>query len=174
MQSFTLARACGSCTVCCRVLEIKTLAKPAGTLCEHNTGSACGIYEDRPAACAKWHCLWRKVEALPDELRPDRLGVMFSLETAPTSEDPFLRARIVCRAVHGADAFERWEAVEAIDMFVREGSLPVWIAFGSAASIVHPKPTHADHLRDAIKQPHAERMQGLEEEAAAWRLRLGY
>lgn len=100
--------------------------------------------------------------------------MMFSLETAPTSEDPFLRARIVCRAVHGLDVFERWEAIEAIGMFVREGSLPVWTAFGSVASMVYPKPAHADHLRDAIRHPHAERSQVREEEAAAWRLKLGY
>ncbi|GEP11513.1 hypothetical protein MGN01_33580 [Methylobacterium gnaphalii] len=99
---------------------------------------------------------------------------MFSLETAPTSEDPFLRARIVCRAAYGLDAFERWEAIEAIEMFVREGSLPVWTAFGSAASLVYPEPARADHLRDAIRHPHAERNRGHEEESAAWRLRLGY
>ena len=174
MQSLVRDRTCGTCTVCCRVLEIKTLGKPAGTLCEHNTGAACGIYQNRPAACAKWHCLWRKVEALPDELRPDRSEVMFSLETAPTSEDPFLRARIVGRALHGPDAFERWEAIEAIGMFVREGSLPVWTAFGSVASLIYPEPTRADHLRDAIRHPHAARNRGHEEEAAAWRLRLGY
>jgi len=99
---------------------------------------------------------------------------MFSLETAPTSEDPFLLTRIVCRAAHGLDAFERWEVIEAIDMFVREGSLPVWTAFGSAASLVYPEPTRADHLRDAIRHPHTARNRAHEKEAAAWRLRLGY
>lgn len=174
MHVLVPGRTCGTCAECCRVLEIKALAKPAGTLCAHQTGVACGIYRDRPAACATWHCLWRKIGALPDELQPDRSGVMFSLETAPTAEDPFLRARIVCRAVHGPDAFERWEAAEAIDMFVREGSLPVWTAFDSVTSLVYPEPAHADRLRDAIRHPHLAISQVCGQEAATWRLRLGY
>ena len=140
----------------------------------HQTGGACSIYRERPDACAKWHCLWRKIGALPDELQPDRSGVMFSLETAPTADDPFLRARIVCRAVQGPDAFERWEAVEAIDMFVREGSLPVWTAFDSVVSLVYPGLADADRLRHAIRHPHPEMSPDCAEEAATWRLRLGY
>jgi len=129
-------RACGSCTICCRVLEIAALDKPAGILCRHNTGTACGIYPERPEACARWHCLWRKIGALPDELRPDRSGVMFSLETrSPTAEAPD-EACIVGRAVEGAQAFDSWEVEEAFAMFAREGSLPVWKVSGRDVILV--------------------------------------
>lgn len=124
--ALTRDRLCGHCTVCCRVLEIKALAKPAGLVCRHNTGTACGIYLERPEACARWYCLWRKIDALPDELRPDRSGVVFSLESRPPVADAPDEACIVGRAVNGAQAFDRWEVVEAFAMFVREGSLPVW------------------------------------------------
>lgn len=130
------------------------------------------MYHDRPPACARWYCLWRKIEALPDEMRPDRSGVMLSLETDPTAGDPFLRARIVCRAVSGADDLDRWEAIEAIAMFVREGSLPVWSAVGQTASLVYPQEAHADRLRSAILGVGAQT--GRSHEAAAWRPRLGY
>jgi hypothetical protein len=133
-------RSCGRCTVCCEVLEIKALDKPAGTLCRHNTGTACGIYLERPAVCAHWHCLWRKIGALPDALRPDRSGVVFSLESrAPVADAPDA-ACIVGRAVNEAQAFDRWGVVEAFAMFVREGSLPVWKASAEDAVLVNPDP----------------------------------
>jgi cold shock CspA family protein len=173
-QALVPGRHCGSCTACCHVLEVQALAKPAGVLCEHSTGASCRIYHDRPLACARWYCLWRKIEALPDEMRPDRSGVMLSLETDPTADDPFLRTRIVCRAVSSADDLDRWEAIEAVAMFVREGSLPVWTAVGQTASLAYPAEVHADRLRSAILGLGAHTGRSYEQEAAAWRLRLGY
>lgn len=175
-QKLVPDRACGSCTACCQVLEVQALAKPAGILCAHSTGASCGIYRDRPPACATWYCLWRKIGALPDALRPDRSGVMLSLETDPTADDPFLRARIVCRALSGAEDLDRWEAVEAVAMFAREGSLPVWTAFGQEASLVYPQEAQADDLRSTITGTgaHALRDQSRQQDVAAWRQRLGY
>ena len=136
-QTLVPGRRCGPCTACCQVLEIKTLDKPAGIRCEHSTGASCRIYSDRPRACATWYCLWRKIGALPDELRPDRSGVILCLEIDPDADDPRLGIRIVCRAVDNADDLDRWEAVEAVAMFVREGSLPVWTAIGQTASLIY-------------------------------------
>ena len=131
-------RSCGPCTACCRVLEIKALEKAAGILCRHNTGAACGIYQKRPEACARWHCLWRRIEALPDELRPDQSGVVFSLDSRSPATGAPEGACIVGRAVDGVQSFDRWEVVEAFAMFTREGSLPVWKAFGRHATLMSP------------------------------------
>ncbi len=133
-------RSCGSCTACCRILEIKALDKPAGVLCRHSTGRSCGIYPERPEACAQWHCLWRRIAALPDALRPDRSGVVFGLERRPPGPGASEGACIVGRALDGAQAFERWEAIEAFAMFVREGSLPVWKAYDRHATLMSPDP----------------------------------
>lgn len=109
-------------------------------LCRHNTGTGCGIYPERPEICARWHCLWRRIGALPDALRPDRSGVIFSLETrAPVADAPEATC-IVGRAVTGAQAFDRGDVVEAFAMCVREGSLPVWKASDGAAAPVNPGP----------------------------------
>jgi hypothetical protein len=130
-------RSCGECTACCRVPAIEVLAKPAGVLCRHSTGIACGIYRDRPEPCVQWHCLWRKIDALPDELRPDRSGVMFAIERrAPCIETPE-GACIVGRAVNGANGFAGAEVTEAFAMFTREGSLPVWKVSGQNATRMH-------------------------------------
>ncbi|MHC2106546.1 MULTISPECIES: hypothetical protein [unclassified Methylobacterium] len=149
-------RSCGSCTACCRILEIKALAKPAGILCRHNSGRDCGIYPERPEACVQWHCLWRRIAALPDALRPDRAGVVFALERRNPGASPGKRpgadapegACIVGRALDGADAFERWEAVEAFAMFVREGSLPVWKAHDRHATLLYRGPAVAHSSED--------------------------
>ena len=137
-------RSCGPCTACCRILEIEVLAKPAGTLCPHNSGIGCTIYAERPDACARWHCLWRKIGALPDALRPDRSGVVFALERSSPDAEARQGACIVGRAVEDEQAFERWEATEAFAMFIREGSLPVWKATAQAATLMDAG-RHAEH-----------------------------
>ena len=137
-ESVVSERSCGSCTLCCRVLEIQALDKPAGLLCRHNTGSGCGIYPERPEACARWHCLWRRIDTLPDVLRPDRSGVMFSLDSrSPTADAPDATC-IVGRAVHDVRDFDRPATLEGFAMFVREGSFPVWKVSERGARLVHP------------------------------------
>lgn len=86
-----MAGDCGSCTACCRVYAIPALDKPAGKWCQHCAiGNGCRIYEERPALCVDFKCLWLqsqsredKRERLPDELRPDRCKVVFSPSTNP-------------------------------------------------------------------------------------------
>ncbi|WP_244625576.1 hypothetical protein [Methylobacterium mesophilicum] len=77
---------------------------------------------------------------LPDALRPDRSGVMFSLDSrSPVADGPD-SACIVGRAVHDVEDFDRPDAIEGFAMFVREGSLPVWKASDRGAILVHPGP----------------------------------
>lgn len=72
-----VVRPCGDCTMCCRILPVPQLRKPAGRTCTHcRVGQGCGIYADRPPVCRTWQCLWSTSPDLPEELRPDRCGVM--------------------------------------------------------------------------------------------------
>lgn len=127
------ARSCGTCTVCCQALEIAALAKPAGILCRHNTGAGCGIYPTRPSACATWNCLWLKIPALPDALRPDRSGVLFSLDPRSPEAGGSEGACIVGRVVDRERRGPRRSVAAAFAMFVQEGSLPVWRVSGRRA-----------------------------------------
>lgn len=131
-------RTCGPCTACCRVPAIEVLAKPAGVLCRHSTGTACGIYQDRPEVCVRWYCLWRKIGALPNALRPDRSGVIFAIEGSAPCANGLEGACVVGRAVEGAGAIGSAEATEAFAMFVREGSLPVWKVSNRKATLMRP------------------------------------
>lgn len=68
-------KACGACTLCCKLFEIDWLEapKPAGQWCQHCTpGRGCGIWQNLPAGCATYFCVWRLDPALTESWRPDR------------------------------------------------------------------------------------------------------
>lgn len=71
--------ACGSCSLCCKMLDIAALEKPAQQWCPQCIpGVSCKIYDARPDACRSFDCLWLASRRgapqnfMPDELRPDR------------------------------------------------------------------------------------------------------
>ena len=70
---------CGDCAVCCYHCNVPEMKSPAGEMCSKNTGTGCSIYESRPDVCKPFECLWLSQEQIPDELRPDRCGVMFEI-----------------------------------------------------------------------------------------------
>jgi hypothetical protein len=66
-------RACGSCTMCCKVTQIAELKKPPGVWCTHAVaGKGCGIYADRPAVCRAFYCAWMLSESFGPEWKPDK------------------------------------------------------------------------------------------------------
>lgn len=80
-----LSNPCGACTMCCRVLHIEELKKPAGDWCNAcNIGKGCRIYEDRPEPCRTFECLylqWATNEAATEpvhpDFRPDKCRIVF-------------------------------------------------------------------------------------------------
>lgn len=79
---------CGSCTMCCKLLGVEELKKPAFQWCQHcAVGKGCRIYADRPPTCAEYECLYRTAPAgtkLSDPaLRPDRCKVVIAGTTNP-------------------------------------------------------------------------------------------
>lgn len=66
-------RKCGTCTLCCKVLGIVALSKPANVWCPHCAPrQGCKIYPDRPAECRTFSCGWLIDTSVPDEWRPDK------------------------------------------------------------------------------------------------------
>lgn len=71
-------KACGSCSFCCKVLEIAELGKAAGAWCTHcASGGGCSIYAARPGICRAYECLWKGDRGMSARLRPDRVGTLF-------------------------------------------------------------------------------------------------
>ena len=66
-------RACGTCSLCCKVLSISELAKPAGQWCTHcRPGKGCGIHATRPFVCRGFYCEWMISKGLGPEWRPEQ------------------------------------------------------------------------------------------------------
>jgi hypothetical protein len=68
-------KACGSCTMCCKLFDVDWLGKPkpAGQWCHHcNPGKGCSIWSDLPPECGSYFCVWRIDPTLAQEWRPDR------------------------------------------------------------------------------------------------------
>lgn len=76
-------RACNACTMCCRVLEIAELGKPAGVQCAHCVaGSGCRIYADRPTACGAFYCGYLALPFVHPRWFPGDCGMMIYPEAA--------------------------------------------------------------------------------------------
>jgi hypothetical protein len=74
-------RACGSCTLCCKLLQIDTLAKPRGTWCGHcKVGAGCTIYEARPPECRSFHCGYLIWEHAGEHWNPARSKMIVASE----------------------------------------------------------------------------------------------
>ncbi len=88
------ANHCGTCTMCCKLLGIIELDKAAGQWCTHCAiGTGCKIYDTRPADCRTYMCVWRDFREqghpIPEELRPDRCGVI--IDAALNGRDHYVR-----------------------------------------------------------------------------------
>ncbi len=67
------AKPCGDCSLCCKILRINVLEKPAGLWCRHFAKNAgCRIHSASPHECQRFQCYWTISEALGEEWRPDR------------------------------------------------------------------------------------------------------
>ena len=73
-------RACGSCTLCCKVYALPEFEKPPGIWCKHCTpGQGCGVHDSLPEQCRRFFCLWMTDGTMPDDWRPDRARFVLSL-----------------------------------------------------------------------------------------------
>ena len=94
-------RECGGCTLCCTLLGVNELSKPAGQQCVfEDRGRGCRIYAERPQVCRSFQCLWLRDPALlpNDDQRPDRSHVVFWL---PKDAEPFAEHGLAIPPVPG-------------------------------------------------------------------------
>lgn len=158
-------RACGDCVACCQVLNIDTpqMLKPAGQMCMHCTGKGCGVYPNRPTACREWDCAWRRVASMPPETRPDKLGVLFTIDRQAEPRSPFDRLYFVGRAVSEARALYTEDALNVASMLAA-GPLPIYICAGDKRELIYPR----EDLAAAILHPDRPHDPALAEEGRAW------
>lgn len=162
-------RACGACTACCTVLTVDTpdFSKPAETPCVHLAAHGCGIHAARPAICRSWFCGWRRVADLPDEARPDRSGLLVSLNFVREPRNCFEGVSINVRTVAAGQAIDKSIAAKILDVLC-DGLVPVWFSDGSKKMLMHPDNDVASLVLSGEAAPAA-----LAKEVAAWRARYG-
>ena len=71
--------------MCCKVLEIDDLDKPAGPLCGNWCSPVgCQIYHKRPDVCREFECEWLTERDVAVAMKPDRIGTILMID--PDSE----------------------------------------------------------------------------------------
>lgn len=150
LDDLPTTRACGDCAVCCTVLEIGELAKPAGVACRHlKAGGGCTIWGEHPTPCKTYVCLWRlSDELVPPDLFPADCGFMLSVTNLtqwPTA------VNIMPAPGHAPGA---WDAPERRRLFARLAAAwncPI-VALDHAFAPTHVF-TPAGNLYDAESRP---------------------
>lgn len=64
---------CGPCGMCCKLMHIPELQKPAHSWCpSYRKGAGCTVYATRPRSCAEFMCMYLQADVLPESWRPDK------------------------------------------------------------------------------------------------------
>src|ERR1700693_5755731 len=74
-------RTCGSCMMCCTVMQVDELNKPSGVTCSHAVaGKGCTIRDQRPGACRRFFCGWRLDPNIDSLWKPDISGFVLTID----------------------------------------------------------------------------------------------
>jgi hypothetical protein len=140
-------RQCGECTLCCKLLPVRSLDKGAGERCKHQSHArGCKVYANLARVspeCRLWSCRWLVNDDTADLRRPDRshyvLDIMPDFVTLrdeagqaqhvqviqiwvdpnfpDAHRDPALRAYLERRAQENIIGLVRWDNEKAIALF---------------------------------------------------------
>lgn len=158
-------RTCGDCTICCTVLKVDMpdFQKPAGKDCDHLTAQGCSIHAVRPHICRTWFCAWRRMPVLPHEARPDRSGILVSLDFVKEPRNCFEGVSIMVRLLPGTSAIDNGMARIILDSLC-DRLVPVWVTDGSKKMLMHPDNDVAALVLSGDEAPGY-----LRDEVEAWR-----
>ncbi len=73
-------RACGACSLCCKVYEFLEISKPADQWCRHfAAGQGCTIHSLRPGQCRSYQCAWSVNPVLDETWKPNVCGFVMDV-----------------------------------------------------------------------------------------------
>ncbi|CUS43877.1 hypothetical protein MGWOODY_Smn1760 [hydrothermal vent metagenome] len=104
---------------------------------------------------------------MPDEARPDRSGLLVSLNFEHEPRNCFEGVSINVRALAGSDAIENGMAAVVLDSLCDQ-LIPVWFSDGAKKMLMHPEDEVARLVLSGEVAP-----AHLRDEVAAWRERYG-
>lgn len=101
-------RECGECTACCTHLKGTAYGYDfgGGNSCKFLCSKGCEIHKVRPNACMNYQCAWSQ-ELLSEEMRPDKCGVIASVENDESGQ--YLKLTLI-REINTSilDYFREW------------------------------------------------------------------
>lgn len=120
-------RTCGECRLCCNVFPLPALDKPEGSWCRLLGPGGCTVHElGKPEVCSQYACYWLDHENLPEEFRPDRVGMVVTESGTVAVGGHVLPILVITLATPDAD---RGPAAQAM--------LGDFLAAGMAALLLH-------------------------------------
>lgn len=134
---------CGSCTLCCKLLHIKSADSPIGEWCKHcDPKYGCKVQEVKPEECRDFKCAWLLMDKVNPELRPDRSKVVWD---AVNDHIMF--------GVHDPQSKMKRIVVNQVKEFVRNGSSVVLHILGSKPQIAVAKGhTHEEVWKETLEK----------------------
>jgi hypothetical protein len=94
-------RSCGTCNLCCKIVAVDDLNKPAHQWCVHAVPrKGCAIYGSHPVVCQTWKCGWQTMPQLDASWKPERCGfilrsevegLLFIVDVDPAKPDAWRR-----------------------------------------------------------------------------------
>ncbi len=74
-------RACGGCTLCCKVLAVPSLDKPKDVWCPHcKTDWGCKIYDSKPGECDNFLCVYLVNPEIDEAWKPSKSRIVLASE----------------------------------------------------------------------------------------------
>lgn len=175
-----MTRHCGDCQLCCRILPVGEIGKPALTRCGHQCRAGCGIYEHRPKSCQAFSCVW--LQGHDCGPRPDRLHMV--IDPMPdyvrsTDNVTGVETKMVCYQVwidpyhptaHRHAGFREWLNRQAMPALIRIGSDQAYLVVPPSACAEREWlefPTHSVGEPEHTAEERVEALRG-----AGWDMRL--
>jgi hypothetical protein len=73
LQRVVPGRACGTCTLCCKLIAVAEFNKPPGEWCPHVVRKGgCAIHATRPTGCRTFFCDWMTEKELGPDWKPEK------------------------------------------------------------------------------------------------------
>ena len=127
-----MARDCGGCTLCCKVLAIPELEKPKDVWCRHcSIGEGCTIYTGRPKPCREFDCGWLQSEGIPDHWYPAKSKMVMAFELDG-------RRIVVHVDPSRANAWRQSPYYDDLRQLAADGGRQVVIYVGTRATVILP------------------------------------
>ncbi|HEV2082512.1 MAG TPA: YkgJ family cysteine cluster protein [Brevundimonas sp.] len=112
---------CGDCGLCCKLMGVTELAKPAGRWCGHFRRTVgCDAYDARPASCRAFNCTWLLTDALNEGWKPSVCGFLMHSDAGRLIVECDPSRPQAWRAAPYRETLERW-AVRGQEVLIFAG-----------------------------------------------------